>query len=355
MKQLLSMSLLTVCIGLLMACTEEDKLTNRSSEEVTLELSVATPGLLQTDNGASTRSDKKGDEATIKDNKLYIVQFEGTAAASKVVKTGSATLSSGKISFAFSLATSGKGRVYVVANTDPAATLNMTLKTFEEKLVGYAAATTVTASTLLPMCDYKDFDPAGATKAPDFRLKAMVAKLILKCTIDADAQAEFKGGFDIHLRNIPNGSFLGEPASFATAWRPATVGFSDKTNVGTMTNATTLSDSIVFYIPENLSGQNAAVDRWIYRSVEKAPASSTYFELEGETADGRTARVFLFFGDPTNPSDFNVHRNYAYTLTATLMGVDETDERLSTKSYFMYAKEDGTWNDISKTDDAFGN
>lgn len=355
MKQLLSMSLFTVCVWLLTACTEDDKLIAREGQEVTLELSVQTPGLQQTGGGALTRSDKTGEEATIKDNKLYIVQFDGTTASSKVIKSGTATLTSGKISFAFSMGTTGKGRVYLVANADPAATTGMTLDVFEKKMVGYTAAGTVTASTLLPMCDFKDFDPAGATTGPAFKLKSMVAKLILKCTIDADAQAEFKGTFKVNLRNVPNGSFFGEPSSFATAWRPATVTFTDKEDLGTVTNATTEAESIVFYIPENLSGQNEAVDRWIYRSVEKAPTSSTYFELEGETKDGRTARIFLFLGDPANPSDFNVHRNYAYTLTVTIMGVDETDERLSTKSYFMYTNEASAWDDINKTDDSFGN
>lgn len=355
MKHLVSMSLLSLCVWLLSACTEEDGLTAREKREVTLELPVIAPGLQQTGGALETRSDKVGDEGKIVDNKLWIVQFDGMAAASKVARSRQVTLTDGKVTFPFVLLESGKSRVYVVANVNPGVTENTTtLGEFEKKLVAYAAGTTVNASTGLPMCDSKDFDPAGASAAPTFTLKAMVAKLTFNCSIDPDALGEFGNTLTFTLKNVPNGSFYGMPSAYTSAWRPATVSFAQPIELGT--KAKTEAFSCTWYVPENIAGQNAAVTRWIHRSVDNAPANATYFEVATTSEDGESnITIALFLGDPASLSDFNVRRNYAYTLTATIIGVDVVDQRVTMKGDFMFVKDnkDG-WTDVNNTNDAFG-
>lgn len=355
MKHLVSMSLLSLCVWFLSACTEEDGLTVRDKGEVTLELPVIAPGLQETGGALATRSDKVGDEGKIIDNKLWIIQFDGTAAASKVARSRQVTLTDGKVTFPFVLLETGKSRVYVVANANPGVTENTTtLGDFEKKLVAYSAGTTVNAATGLPMCDYKDFDPAGASSAPTFTLKAMVAKVTFNCSIDADALKEFGDNLTFTLKNVPNGSCYGVPSAYTSAWRPASVSFSSK-ELGTKAKAETFT--CTWYVPENLAGQNANVTRWIHRSVDKAPANAMYFEVTTTSADKESnITIALFLGDPTSASDFNVCRNYAYTLTATIIGVDVVDQRMTMKGDFMFVNESTSgWTDVNNTNDAFGN
>lgn len=355
MKHLGCMSLLSLCVWLLSACTEEDGLTARDKREVMLEIPVIAPGLQQTGGALETRSDKVGAEGTIIDNKLWIVQFDGTTAASKVARSRQVTLTDGKVTFPFALLETGKSRVYVVANANPGVTENTTtLGDFEKKLVAYTAGTTVDAAAGLPMCDSKDFDPAGASVAPTFTLKALVAKLTFTCSIDTDALKEFGDNLTFTLKNVANGSFYGLPSAYTSAWRPASVSFSKK-DLGTKLKTETFT--CTWYVPENIAGQNAAVTRWIQRGVDNAPANATYFEVATTSEDGESnITIALFLGDPATPADFNVRRNYAYTLTATIIGVDVIDQRVTMKGDFMFVDDSNSgWIDVDNTNDVFGN
>lgn len=362
MKHLKDMGLLVVGLLMLAACTQEDELTKRDAGEVTLEIPVIAPGLSQTGVPLS-RSEKVGDEGKI--ISLYVVQFDGAAPTSKVLKSESVTLVDGKVSFTFASSASDACRVYMLANTAPGVTVGTTtLKQFEEALRTFTAVTAVASATGLPMCDFKDFDPAGKDVGPTFMMKAMVAKLKLVCALSDVARGKLKDGkLTVSVKNIPNGSFCGTPTTYTMAWRPTAPTFADKANVGDISTGTF---TYTIYIPENIAGQNSAVKRLIHRSVANAPANSTCFMLDGSTTDGETeVHIALFYGSPKDSdtteletSDFNVKRNYFYTLTATIVDLDDTDQRVSMKGDFMYINKDGdpAWDyDNSKTDDAFGN
>lgn len=350
MKHLVSMSLLALSVWLTAACTEEDGLTPRDRQEVIRELSVVTPCLQQTGGALATRSPKEGDEGKIMNGKVWVIQFDGVQPANKVVKFSEVTLVNGTVTFPFDMVEDAdQCRVYVVANVNPGVSKGNTLQSFEQKMVTYAASQTVSSTAGLPMCDHHDFDPVGTATAPTFKLKAMVAKLIFKCTIDAEV-SDFSGTPTVTLKNIPNGSFFGEPSDYSTAWLPTLRSFREGDisvgNVGEFT--------YTWYIPENLAGQNTDVTRWIHRSVDKAPANSTYFEISGVTKDNVSVKIALFLGDPNNAADFNVRRNYAYTLTANIIGLAKADHRITMKGDFMYAEPEEGWTNISKPNDAFG-
>lgn len=350
MKHLVSMSLLALSVWLTAACTEEDRLTPRDKREVIRELSVVTPCLQQTGGDLATRSEKVGDEGKIMNGKVWVIQFDGTAAANKVVKFSEVTLVNGTVTFPFDMVEDAdQCRVYVVANVNPGVSEGTTLQSFEQKLVTYEASQTVNATTGLPMCDHKDFDPVGTATAPTFKLKAMVAKLIFKCTIDAGL-GDFKETPTVTLENIPNGSFFGEPSDYTTAWLPALRSFRE----GNIEVGNAGETIYTWYIPENIAGQNTDVKRWIHRSIDKAPAKATYFEISGVTTKDVSVKIALFLGDPNNAADFNVRRNYAYTLTANIIGLAKADHRITMKGDFMYAEPEEGWTNISKSDDAFG-
>lgn len=367
MKHFKSIGLLAVGILMLMACTQEDELTKRNIREVTLEVPVIAPGFDRA-GVPLTRSEKVGDEGKIVS--LRIVQFDGNEPTSKALKSDAVTLGAdNKVSFTFGLPESGISRVYMVANFTPAVTIGTTtLKQFEETIRTFTAVTAVSASAGLPMCDFQEFDPAGAGEGPTFTLKAMVAKLKLVCSLSTTAQDKLKDGkLSVSIKNIPNGSFCGIPGSYTSAWRPVAPTFTNKDNIGEVGNNVF---EYTIYIPENLAGQKAEIKRLIHRSVDNAPANSTCFMLDGSALNPTTGEVesevhiALFYGSKDkpedlqmNPSDFNVKRNYAYTLTATVVDLDDTDQRVSMKGDFMYINENNpAWGkEPSVPSDAFGN
>lgn len=359
MKHLMSISLFLFCAWLLTACTQDDGLTVRGEErEVMLELPVIAPGMDQTGGNASTRSAKEDPEKVIKDNKVWVIQFEGTATTSKVKKAKEVTLSNGTVSFPFAL-TSGKCRVYITANVVPGVTVGTTtLQQFETKVLTYAATTyPLTAGTGLPMCVWQDIDPSAisdASPVPAFRLQAMVAKLILNYTIAAEAQAEFGSTMTVTLENVINGVAYKAPTTFANPAQPSGKSFSAKA-VGTNVSTTT-AYTCTLYVPENIAGQTTGLTSPTQRSTGNAKENATYFKVVALAKSGNNnITVSLFLGDPANVNDFNVRRNYAYKMDVNVLGIDEADLRLTTKADFLYVEDNAAgWTDVSKPNDTFG-
>lgn len=349
MKRLLHISLLSAFGFLMGACTQEDNFATRTADEKTFELQVMAPGIDETN--VVSRSAKTDPEKELK--KLYILQFSGTAATSTLAKYEKVTLdANNKVSFPFKLIDgSNFNRIYIVANVALAvAEGTTTLGDFENTLIAQTVSKTL-PETGLPMCDMKDFDPVGQAKAPDFKLRAMVAKVTLNCSIDPLAESLFSTNPPptITLKQTSKATTYFSPASVAAAYRPAGLTFNDPLPLGGM-------GSYTYYVPENIAGQKAGINRWIYRSLANAPTNAAYFEIMGYTADGNSrVTIVLFLGDPEVAGDFNTRRNYHYTITANILGLDEVDQRLKLRGDFMYVNDNPAWGDSSKTDDSFGN
>lgn len=349
MKRLLSLSLLAVCGFWLGSCTQADHFTTREADEKIIELKVIAPGIEET--GTVTRSAKDALEKKI--HQVYILQFSGTDATSTLAKYQKVTLgANNRVSFPFKLIDgSGVNRVFVVANVNLSVTVDVTtLSEFAGTLVPTGVSTTVPAGGI-PMCDCQDFDPMSQAQAPDFKLCAMLAKVTLNCSIDPSAEHLFNTSPApfIRLKQTTKGTTYFSPTDLTTGYRPTGIAYNDLISVGGM-------GSYTLYVPENIAGRNSNVNRWIYRSAQNAPANATYFEIKCYTADGNSrVTIALFLGDPNTPSDFNTIRNYHYSITANILGLDEIDQRLTFSSDFMYVNENGSWTDSSKTGDSFGN
>lgn len=341
---------MVLCAWLAVACQSEDFSVVSNNKEVSLGLSVHTTEMQQAGSGVQTRSisdamditfgadpvtrsSKNPDETAIKS--LYLVQFNGTAAGSTVVKSGSiirnATDNTAMFDFAVVNATC---RVYVVANFNPNATNGTSLGSFERMMATYLPATSV-AATGLPMCGYVDFNPATTVNTPQVSLKAMVAKLTVTYTMNPAGLPDFKPGttvdsLNIKLRNVPNGTAYGVATNFTTAWRPTNVTYVD-VPVGRT------GSTYTYYVPENIAGNGSTnITNWSRRNLANAPANALYFEVTGrnKTNDG-TITIASFIGDPNDLRAFNIERNYAYTLTATIKNVDMADERITVEpDYF---------------------
>ena len=324
---------LTIFFSLLLlfaACHEyETPGTTGNGGGIALNFSVRAMEMEQADDEtAITRSGKKPDETKIKT--LYLVQFDGNAETSTVVKSGSINLSVIDSTAIFDfVAVDATCRVYVVANFDPTVVNGMTLKVFEKSMAAYVASTTVDASVGLPMCGYLDFNPATMNNIPLFTLRALVAKLTVTYTIDPAALADFKPGttvtsLDVVLMNVPNGTSFGTPAATGVASRPSGVTFADVA-VG-KTGAT-----YTYYVPENIAGNSSAnITYWGDRSLANAPAGSLFFVIIGRNkTDDKWIVITSFIGDPAEPNTFNIYRNHAYTLTATIRNANTLDERIA--------------------------
>lgn len=346
MKQNKSIPSILLAGLLFFSCTEGDGLINPPQKEPGDEISLTIPyaaadmeavgskfatrapgqSLNVSWGTPETRADvaKDTDEAELK--QVYMVQFNGTdPATSTVVKCGPASLNASSVNFSF-YPTGCENRVYMVANLDLSGVLEgMKLGDFESRLETFAA-TTVLPETRLPMCASNDFEPTTGVAAPQFKLKAMVAKVVFKCKVDGSSG--IKASPTVTLKQIAGGTTYSTAADLATAYRPETLTFSDLAG-GTPPREGDF-EVYTFYIPENIAGRNPAVTKVSARSLVKAQPKATYIEVVAEkTADNEQVTFVLFLGDPSDVTDFNVQRNHIYTVSATILGFDVIDERVT--------------------------
>lgn len=330
----------------LFSCTEGNDLITPpqggGGEEVSMTIPVTAANMEAIGSKFSTRASGKslnvvwGNAETragevVKDpeekelKQVYVVQFSGVEAASTVVKCGTASVNASSVNFSF-YPTGTKNRVYMVANLDLSAVNEGTkLSDFENRLETFTACTALPAGRL-PMCDYQEFEPTTGVSAPQFNLKAMVAKVVFKCKVDAAAGVNTSPV--VTLRQIAGGTTYLAATDPAVAYRPAGVDFSDLAG----SNATVVDGYTVytFYIPENIAGKNAGITKESARSLAKAQPKATYIEVKAtRTADNEEVTFVLFLGDPADVTDFNVNRNHIYTVTATILGFDLIDERVT--------------------------
>lgn len=333
---------------LFFSCTEGDGLINppqkEPGEEISLTLPYAAADMETVGSRFSTRVPgqslsvnwgtpntrlgydvaKDANEAELK--QVYVVQFNGTdPATSTVVKCGPASINATSVNFSF-YPTGCENRVYMVANLDLSGVLEgMKLSDFEARLEAFAAATAL-PETRLPMCASNDFEPTAGVAAPQFNLKAMVAKVVFRCKVDG--ASGIKPNPVVTLRQIANGTTYSAVTDLATAYRPAALTFTD------LAGGTTTTDGdftvYTFYIPENIAGRNPAVTKVSGRSLAKAQPKATYIEVAAEKmADNEQVTFVLFLGDPGDVTDFNVQRNHIYRVSATILGFDVIDERVT--------------------------
>ena len=342
------------------SCGEEEDAGQLPGEKVAVEIPVEILGMQQAGGGTVTRSADDVMETTFGapetrtdlsavENQIHsiaVIQFDGVGDANKVVAAQTdLTLTGGKVTFDAFNAANTTGRVYVVANFAPTVTVNTTtLGAFKKMMATYTNYTGV-AQTGLPMCGYGDFNPRNTPKAQRIQLTAMVAKLTVTYTATAGAFYA-SAPVTVKLKNVSNGTGYEVPASYSTVYNPTGV-----TRTGTVekdaANANlALGKTYTFYVPENICGANSTASTWKKRSLANVPAGTSplYFEITGRTTDNKgTATVVSFIGDPDAPTEYNIRRNYAYTLTANINNIKTgtADERITVKPDYFNLNEEG--------------
>jgi hypothetical protein len=220
--------------------------------------------------------------------------------------------------------------VYAVANVgetkfDSAEVDKYALTTFEA--LSFDTTTEVDTTNGLPMIGSwtgQTKDPSASDK-PKIELKRMVAKISFTC------KKEVPMGHSFSLKSVqlcsvsPTTSYKAPVAG--TIAPVSTANFFDYAKQ----SSAVLDKAYSWYVPENLRGTVSEITLPTDKGESKAPAHSTFIEVIGSYNDGSnpaTDITFRIFPGANKTNDFNIARNYKYTITATVKGNNPTDLRV---------------------------
>ncbi|MCM1352985.1 MAG: DUF4906 domain-containing protein, partial [Alistipes senegalensis] len=208
-------------------------------------------------------------------------------------------------------------------------------------------------SNFLPMVGVKAIT-ADATKV-EVPMTRAVARIDLTLTHDATTQ-DLKLT-ECYLAYVPNKSIMEAQTPGATRVYPSAAdaqfyGYNatdekEKFVYGKKSislNAKGTSTDLSWYVPENLAGQNSDIQYAKHKGEKTAPDKYAMRIIVKGTCTYNTVPntevTFSIFPGQNATSDFNVQRNYVYTVTSTIKGVNKTDNRVTVHDYFDLSAED---------------
>jgi len=189
-------------------------------------------------------------------------------------------------------------------------------------------------SSLLPMCGASaTLDLTTLSGSIDVALPRLVAKVSFTCDLSSLPAGDSFSIINATLRNVPKS--VGYVAS-ATGTLTSTTLVDSYVGTGATVDETAKTTTYVWYMPENLRGTGTTISAWQERTSKNAPAYSTYLELTGYyTPSGGEATwvsYVVYLGDATNMNNYDVVRNHAYGVNATIKGINLADGRVSTST-----------------------
>ena len=172
-------------------------------------------------------------------------------------------------------------------------------------------------SGVLPMSAMQTFAVRGTTQI-GVELVRTVAKVDFSYTVAAD----FRNSLSIRsvrLCNVPRFTAFFDEGRIATA---------EECTATKAVPADSDGYSAIYYLPENLQGENASIPGQEQKNESNAPEYATYILIEGE-ADGLHVVYRIYLGE-NDTSDFNIARNRVYRIEARILGRNTVDWRVST-------------------------
>lgn len=157
-------------------------------------------------------------------------------------------------------------------------------------------------------------------------LRRIAAKLVVNFTYEAKG---FQTGSNVTIADYPTnftlvegeGNFPDPTASFTS--KPFPIQDTD----GDVDNGTT---SFTLYVPDNRRGEVADVIRPTQKTVDNAPAKSTYLTFTAtEKKNSKHQLIYRFYFGGNTTNDFNIKRNSVYTLNSAISQTAESDPRVS--------------------------
>ena len=275
---------------------------------------------------------------------LWLLQFDNST-KKLMVKTFFSASQVQKNKVEVTLASSSSSTVYFVGNVF-AGTFNRlvvntsTLADFEAMTLNYGSELAVTnGESNLPMVASWS---GNIDDLPDkITLKRLAAKLIFTCKVDLEVASHSFALKTIRLCNVPTFSSYKAPAvptgTSSSSFYPAgeADNFMDYDPIDVSVQGSdveamrTTGITQVWYLPENLRGvKNGLNDS--QKGEVNAPEFSTFIELTGIYTQGSESFEvsYRIYPGTTSNNNFNVIRNYKYTLVSIIRGAKEKDLRV---------------------------
>lgn len=169
----------------------------------------------------------------------------------------------------------------------------------------------------LPMSAMQTFAVRGTTQV-GVELVRTVAKVDFSYTVAADFRSALSIR-SVRLCNVPRFTAFFDEGRIVTA---------EECTATKTAPANSDGYSAVYYLPENLQGENASIPEQEQKNESNAPEYATYILIEGE-ADGLHVVYRIYLGE-NDTSDFNIARNRVYRIEVRILGRNTVDWRVST-------------------------
>lgn len=344
----------------IIACDKEpsspdDSQASAGDGKVEMTFGLAASSLQSTSADAAAQAASVDEDAI--DN-LWVLQFDGKEPASALAlckyydasKIGDGGDGAKTVSVALDESDS-EVKIYFVANVGPDAfdgsNAPASLGLFESSLLRMPDMQAVIGAGVLPMVGLHQ--GTVAMQRYDVTLTRMVAKVTFSCSADITAAGETFSITSVQITNVATGTSykaIGIPANDNDTFPSAAD--SDNFTDYAAQSAEGLDSGVTWYIPENLRGVISAITKPSEKGGSLAPIHSTCIEVSGDYDDGNaikyvTYRIYL---GQNNTSDFNVIRNYSYTISSTIRGVNQNDTRVVVdKGVPAGSYDDGVWSE----------
>lgn len=284
------------------------------------------------------------DEDALKN--LWVLQFDGATDASKLLfcEYYDASMIGGDATNGYSLSvalyeTTGDTKIYFVANVGPdrfqkfsagdgVPDSDVTLKSFEASTLAFASEAAVSADGVLPMIG--SYEGSSVIASGTVQMKRLVAKISFSFSIDVPGTEKFTPS-RVSLRSAASCTRFSAPAvpTGTTGLYPDADSSDNFINYPAVSVSGTGPFTYTWYVPENLRGVVAGLEP-SEKGSENAPAGSTFIEIGGDYQRGSAltdVTYTIYLGeDPT--TNFNVVRNYHYTVSSTIKGLNSRDLRV---------------------------
>lgn len=290
------------------------------------------------------------DEDALKN--LWVLQFDGATDASKLLfcEYYDASMIGGDATNGYSLSvalyeTSGDTKIYFVANVGPdrfqkfsagdsSVDSDVTLGSFEASTLAFASEAAVSADGVLPMIG--SYEGSSVIASGTVQMKRLVAKIDFTFDIQITAAGEKFTPSRVSLRSAASHTrFLEHTLPTGTTGLYPDADSSDNfINYPAVSVSGPVSKETPFtytwYVPENLRGVVSGIESPSEKGPKNAPAGSTFIEIGGDYQRGSalTDVTYTIYLGENASTDFNVVRNYHYTVSSTIKGLNSRDLRV---------------------------
>lgn len=280
------------------------------------------------------------DEDALKN--LWVLQFDGATDASKLLfcEYYDASMIGGDATNGYSLSvalyeTSGDTKIYFVANVgsdrfqkfsagDSSVDSDVTLGSFEASTLAFASEAAVSADGVLPMIG--SYEGSSVIASGTVQMKRLVAKIDFTFDIQITAAGEKFTPSRVSLRSAASCTRFLAP----TGLYPDADSSDNFINYPAVSVSGTGPFTYTWYVPENLRGVVSSIKSPSEKGSENAPAGSTFIEIGGDYQRGSalTDVTYTIYLGENASTDFNVVRNYHYTVSSTIKGLNSRDLRV---------------------------